>query len=140
MAVNNTSLRWLMQEGSMSCIRLWSWLKVIYESAVKLDPLRRLYREKIWSLRLKAGGLLLEYIYNFQGLAILRQEIYKNVEPEDDIGTDMVEHIEDPLFSGPFYSINILDKVKRSFCDTTVTLRSHKIIKMAYHTKRAIYE
>ena len=50
---------------------LWYWLKVIYESAAKLDPLRRLYGENIRLLNIKSGGLLGNYIDKFQGLGIM---------------------------------------------------------------------
>ena len=60
MAVNNSSLRWLIHEGNTDGILLWPWLKVRYESAAKLDLLSHLYGEKIRSLKLKAGGLLVD--------------------------------------------------------------------------------
>ena len=41
------SLRWRIQEGNMDGIILWSWLKVIFESTEKLDPLRRLHSENV---------------------------------------------------------------------------------------------
>ena len=69
--VNNSPLRWTMHEGSMNGICLWSWIKVIYESADKLDPLKILYAENIMSLKLKASELIIEYIEQFQGLKIL---------------------------------------------------------------------
>ena len=86
----------------MGGIRLWSWLKVRYESSAKLDPLRRLYRDNIWSLKLKASGLLVYYINRFQGLEILWREIDKSVEPKYHLVTQMVEHIEDMTFSGTY--------------------------------------
>ena len=55
MAVNNPSLRWSMIEGNMGSIRQCSWSKVRYESYARLYPLRRLYRENIWQLKLKDG-------------------------------------------------------------------------------------
>ena len=58
MAVNEFSLRWTMHEWNKESVDLWSWLKVRYDSAAKLDPLRRFYREKIRSLKLKSGGSL----------------------------------------------------------------------------------
>ena len=51
-----------MLEGNINVIRIWLWLKVRYESAAKLEPLKRLCRENIIFLRLKVGGLLFEYI------------------------------------------------------------------------------
>ena len=84
---------------------LWYWLKIKYESAAKLDPLRRFYGEKIRSLKLKFGGSLGNYIKRFQGLAILWREIDTNFQPEYSLVTQMVEQIEDPLFSRPCESI-----------------------------------
>ena len=57
-AVNNSPLRWLMHEGNNDGVDLWSWLKVKYGSATKLNLLRQFYGEKIWSIKLKSGGLL----------------------------------------------------------------------------------
>ena len=62
-----------MNEGNIDGIRLWSWLKVRYESASKLYPLRSFYWENIRSLKLKAGGSLVKYIDQFQGLEIIWQ-------------------------------------------------------------------
>ena len=39
MLLNNLVLRWPIHEGNMDLVRLWSWLKVRYESAAKSDPL-----------------------------------------------------------------------------------------------------
>ena len=66
--VKNMSLSWPMHEGNKDGVDLWSWLKLKYESAAKLDPLMRFYGEKIRSLNLKSGGLLGDYIKPFQGL------------------------------------------------------------------------
>ena len=98
-------MRWPMLEGNMKDIFLWFRLKVRYESAAKLDPLKRLYRNNSWSLKLNAGVLLVEYIDQFQGLAILKEEIDKTAKHEDDPITQMVEHIEDPLFYSTYKSI-----------------------------------
>ena len=64
----------------------------------KLDPLRQFYLEKIGLLKLNASGSLVEYIDQFQGLTIFWREIYKTVELEDSLVTQMVEHIEDSLY------------------------------------------
>ena len=56
MEVNKLPFRWPMHEGNTGGTCLWSWLKAIYESTAKLDPLRRFYGENIRSLKLKAGG------------------------------------------------------------------------------------
>ena len=60
MAVNKLSLRWPIHEGNMDRIRLWSWLKVRYESDTILDPLKMLYRDNIRSFKLKADGFLVD--------------------------------------------------------------------------------
>ena len=39
-AVNNLSLRCVMHEENIDVTRLWSWLKVRYESSAKLYPLK----------------------------------------------------------------------------------------------------
>ena len=44
---------------------------------------------------MKAGGLLVKYIDQFQGLKILWKEINNSVEPKDSLVTQMAEHIED---------------------------------------------
>ena len=85
---------------------LWSWLKLKYESAAKLDPLMRFYGEKIRSLKLKSGGSIGDFIKRLQELAILWQEIDTTVQPEYRIVTQMVEQIECPLFSGTCKIIN----------------------------------
>ena len=45
MTVNNSSLRSPMYDENKDVVDLWSWIKVIYESAAKLDPFRQFYRE-----------------------------------------------------------------------------------------------
>ena len=57
-AVNNLPLRWPMHEGNNDGVDLWSWLKIEYESAAKLNLLRKFYEEKIRSIKLKSGGFL----------------------------------------------------------------------------------
>ena len=81
MAVNYSTLRWTMHEGNKYGVDLWFWLKVRYDIMDKLDSLRRLYGEKIRSLKLNFGGLFDNYIKQFQGLAILWREINANVDP-----------------------------------------------------------
>ena len=49
---NTSSLRWTIHEGDKDGVDLWSWLKVRYESASKLDHLRHFYGEKISFLKL----------------------------------------------------------------------------------------
>ena len=68
MAVNNSSLSGCMNEGNIDGILLWSRLQVRYDSDVKLDHIKIFYREKIRSLKLKAGGSLVKYIEQFQVL------------------------------------------------------------------------
>ena len=100
MEFNNSSLRWPMHEGNKDGVDLWYWLKVRYDSAAKLDPLRSFYGDKISSLKLNSNGSLVGYIERLQGLEIMWREIDMNVQPEYRLVTQMVEHIEDPLFSG----------------------------------------
>ena len=138
MAVNNSSLRCPIHEGITDGIRLWSWLKVRYESAAKLDPLRQLYGNKIRLLNLKSGGSLFEYIDHFQGLSIIWREINPSVEPKFRLVTQMIEHIEDLIFPGPCKNIKNWDCVKYKFSDAIDTLRAHKISKMTDQAKRAI--
>ena len=138
MSVNNSLLRWPMHEGNKDGLDLWSWLKVRYESADKLDPVRRLYGEKIRSLKIKSGGLLGDYIEQFQGLDILWREIDTDVQPEYMLVTQMVEQIEDPLFSGPCESINNCDQTKCTFRDAEATICSKNISKINAQTKKVI--
>ena len=88
-----------MHEWNKDGVNLWSWLKIKFENAAKLDPLQRFYVENIMSLKLKFGGLLGDYIKRFQGLAILWREIDTTVQPGYRLVTQMVEQIENPLFS-----------------------------------------
>ena len=82
----------------MDGIRLWYWLKVRYESAAKMYPIKLLYREKIYSLMREAGGSLVKYIHQFQVLEILWREIYQSVEPKFQLVIQMVEQIGGPIF------------------------------------------
>ena len=91
--VNNTILRWPMGKGGDDGISIWGWMKVRYDSVVKLQPLYKLYMEKIISLRLKSNGLLVIIIEQFQGLEILQQQIYRNSEPKYQLIIQMVEDI-----------------------------------------------
>ena len=138
MAVNNSLLMWTMNEWNKDGVDLWYWLKVRYESAYKLDSLRRLYGDKIRSLKLKYGGFLGNYIGQFQELDILWREIDTDVQPEYMFVTQMVEQIEDPLFSGPCESINNCDQTKCTFCDAAATICSKNIIKFTAQTKKVI--
>ena len=79
MVVNNSSLKWKIHKGNMDGILLCSWLKVIYESVSKLDPLMHFYGDKILPINLNAGGLLVEYIDQIHGFEILWREIDKTV-------------------------------------------------------------
>ena len=60
-----------MHEGEKDGVDLWLWLKIKYESAAKLGPLRIYYADKIWLLKLRSNGSLHDYIDRFQGLAII---------------------------------------------------------------------
>ena len=127
-----------MNEGDKYGVDLWSWLKIKYKNAAKLDLLRQYYGQKIRLLKLKSGGLLVYYIKRFQSLTIIWEEIDTNVQPEYRLVTHMVEQIEDPLFSGPYKSINNWDQYKCTFCDAADTLCGHEISKMTAQTKKAI--
>ena len=50
----------------------------------------------------------------------------------------MVEHNEDPLFSGTCYIINNWYDTRYTFRDTTATLRAHEISKIMTQTKGEI--
>ena len=80
MAVNNCPLRWPMNKGDKNGVKLLIWMKIKYESAAKLDPLRFFYADKIRLLKLRANGSLHYYIDHFQGLAILWREIDPEVQ------------------------------------------------------------
>ena len=131
MEVNNSLLRWPIHEGEKDGLELWLWLKIKYESAAKLDPLRLFYAEKIRSLKLKANGLLHYYIDRFQGLEIMWRAIDTSVQLEYRLVTQMVEQIEDALFSGPCECIKNLVESKKTFRDAAATLRTHEIGKLA---------
>ena len=62
MAVNKSSLRWPMHEGEKDVVKLWLWMRINYESAAKLDPLKIYYADKIRSLMLRSNGSLHDYI------------------------------------------------------------------------------
>ena len=59
----------------------------------------------IWLFNLEAGGSLVRYIDQFQGLGILWPEIYQSIESKGQLVNQMVKHIEDSLLSGPCKSI-----------------------------------
>ena len=50
----------------------------------------------------------------------------------------MVEQIEDPLFTGPCKSIKNWDSPKKTFWDAAATLSAHEIGKNAGQTNKAI--
>ena len=127
-----------MHEGEKDGVDLWLWLKIKYDSADKLDPLRLYYAEKVRSINLRSNGSLHDYIGQFQGLAILWRAIDTTVQPEHRLITQMVEYIEDPLFSGPCESIKNFAKSNKMFCSAEATLRAHEIGKLASQTKKAI--
>ena len=140
MSVNNTTLYWTILDGGMDGIKLCSWMKISYESAAKLNPLKIFYGENIWLIKLKVNGLLVNYVDCFQGLEILQREIDMNSKPEDELVTQMVQQIEDPLLSGTCKIIKNWDKAKSSFHDVAAMMRAHKISKMTDQTKRGIQE
>ena len=89
-------------------------------------------------LKHKSGGFLGDYIEKFHGLEIMWIEIDTNVQPEYRLVTQMVEQIEEPLFSGPCKSIKNWDQTKCMFRDAAATLRDHEISKMTAQTKKVI--
>ena len=126
MAVNNSPLRWSMIGAEKDGAELWLWMRIKYESAAKLDPLRIFYAENIILLKLRYNGSLNNYIDRFQVLAILWREIYPTVQPEHRLVTQIVEQIKDPLFSGPCNSIKNWDRLKKTFRDAAAMLCAHK--------------
>ena len=61
----------------------------------------------MWSLNLMVNRLLIGFVDRFQSLEILQQEIDSNAASED--------HIEDPLFSGPYKNIKNCPKHSEKF-------------------------
>ena len=116
-----------MHEVNIDGIRLWSWIKVRYDSAAKLDTLRRYYGDNIRSIKIKSSGLLVKYIDWFHGLAILCKEIGKTVNPKYRLVTQMVKHIEDPICSSPYKSTNNWDTIKCTLHDAAAMLRKNVI-------------
>ena len=127
-----------MHEGDKDGVESLLWMKIKYESAAKLDPLRIFYADKIRLLKLRSNGSLHDYIYRLQGLAILWREIDPAVQSEYRLVNQMVEQIEDPLFTGPCKSIKNWGSYKNIFSDAAATLRAHEIGKNSVQTKKAI--
>ena len=90
------------------------------------------------SIKLCVNGSLHDYIDCFQGLAILWQEIEPTVQAEDKLVTQMVDQIEDPLFTGPCESIRNWDIPKNTLRDAAAKLRGHEISKNSGQTKNNI--
>ena len=65
MDMNNTNMCWLIGQVGIDGISLWSWMKVRYYIAAKLEPLCQLYRDKIKLLKLKVNGLLIIFLGRF---------------------------------------------------------------------------
>ena len=89
-------------------------------------------------LKLRVNGSLHDYIDKFQGLAILWREINPSIQAEEKLVTQLVSHIEDPLFLGPCESIKNWASSRKTFCDAAATLRGHEIIKNVGQTKKNI--
>ena len=89
-------------------------------------------------MRRKTTEKVSHYIEQSQDLEIPWREIDTNVQPYYRLVTQMVEHIEDPLFYGPCESINNWYQTKCTFRVAEDTLRAHEISKMTAHTKKAI--
>ena len=76
-------------------------MKIKYESEAKIDTLKQFYQDRLRSLKLRVNGSLQDYIDRLQGLAILWREIDPTIQAEEKLVTQLVDQIEDPLFSGP---------------------------------------
>ena len=124
MEANNSTLRWPMVEENDDGIRSMNWLRLIYESGSKIDPLKRFYWEKIRYLTLKVNGSLVYFDVRFQGLSILHQDIESSDNTEEHIVIQMVDQLMDPLFAGPFGNIKNWLEAKRTFIDSAMTLFS----------------
>ena len=93
MAINNCPLRWSLHEGDKDGVELCIWMKIKYESATKLDPIKIFYADKIRLLRLRSNGSLHDYIDRLQGLAIMWRDIDPAVQLEDRLVNQIVEQI-----------------------------------------------
>ena len=90
-----------MHEGEKDGVSLLLWMKTKYDYEAKIDPLKQFYSGKLRSLKLRVNGSLQDYIDILQGLAILWREIDPTIQAEEKLVTQLVDQIEDPLFSGP---------------------------------------
>ena len=90
-----------MHEGEKDGVSLLLWMKIKYDYEAKIDPLKQFYSGKLRSLKLRVNGSLQDYIDRLQGLAILWREIDPTIQAEEKLVTQLVDQIEDPLFSGP---------------------------------------
>ena len=90
-----------MHEGEKDGVSLLLWMKIKYDYEAKIDPLKQFYSGKLRSLKLRVNGSLQDYIDRLQGLAILWREIDPTIQAEEKLVMQLVDQIEDPLFSGP---------------------------------------
>ena len=127
-----------MHKGEKDGVSLLLWLKIKYVSEAKIDPLRQFYSDKLRSLKLRVNGSLHDYIDRFQGLAILWRDIDPTIQAEGKLVMQLVDQIEDPLFTGPCVSIRNWIKSKKKFRDAAAMLRGHEISKNTGQTKKAI--
>ena len=117
---------WPMHEGEKDGVSLLLWMKIKYKSETNIDPLKQLYSDKLRSLKIRVNGSLHDYIDIFQVLAILYREIYPTIQAEEKLVTQLVDHIEYPLFSGSCDSIRNYTGTKNTFRDAAAMLWGHE--------------
>ena len=127
-----------MHEGEKDGVSLLLWMKIKYETKAKIDLIMQFYSDKLRCLKLRVNGSLHDYIDRFQGLSIVWREIDPTVQAEEKLVTQLVDQIEDPLFTGPCESIRNWIASKKTFRDAATTLRGHEISKNTGQTKKAI--
>ena len=81
------------------------------------------------------NGLLIGFVFQFQSLEIMQQQIDINDESEDQIIIKMDEKIEDTLFSGTCKNTKDWPQTQWKVCDTSATLRSNYISRMTAQLK-----
>ena len=128
LAVNNSILNCPKRQGDDDIIHIWGWLRVRYKSGAKLDILEWFYRENIRLLEFR----------RFQELAILYLEIDGSADPGEQLIIQMVEHIKELIFTGPYKTIKNWFQEHINFRDAVEMLLNHTIIRITAQTKRAI--
>ena len=113
-------------------------MKDRYDIVAKFEPLCWVYGDSIKSIKLKVNGFLVNFIDCFQALEMLQQEIYSNAEHEYQIVMQIIEHIEDQIFSSPCKTIKNWLQGQKRFCGAAETLRVHEVRSMTDQSKRVI--